>query len=57
MLRDRDLPAGEIKIGVRWQDDEFLAHAWVEQGDRVLGDTRGYISTFDPVTDMRMVQF
>ena len=57
MLRDRGLPPGEIKIGVRWKDDEFLAHAWVEQGDRILGDTPGHISSFDPVTDMRMVKF
>lgn len=57
MLRDRGLPSGEIKIGVRWKDDEFLAHAWVEQGDRILGDTPGHVSSFDPVTDMRMVQF
>ena len=57
MLRDRGLPPGQIKIGVRWQDDEFLAHAWVEQGDRVLGDSPSHVATFDPVTDMRMVRF
>ena len=57
MLRDRGLRPGDIKIGVRWQDNEFLAHAWVEQDSRVLGDSRRYVSTFDPVTDMRMVRF
>lgn len=57
MLRDRGLPPGEIKIGVRWEDDEFLAHAWVEQDGKVLGDTRRNVSTFEPVTDMRLVQF
>ena len=57
MLRDRGLPQGQIRIGVRWKDDEFLAHAWVERDERVIGDTRRHVSGFDPVTDMRMVKF
>ncbi len=57
LLRKRGLPPGEIKIGVRWQDDRFEAHAWVEQGERVLGDTRRHVRTFEPVTDMTAVRF
>ena len=30
--------ASEIRIGVRFEEDEFLAHAWVEQDGRVLND-------------------
>ncbi len=57
LLRKRRLSPGEIKIGVRWTDDHFEAHAWVEQNDRVLGDTRRHVRTFEPVTDMTGVRF
>lgn len=57
MLQREGLPPGEIRVGVKWDDGGFFAHAWVEQEERILGDTRQHVGQFDPVTDMRLVQF
>ena len=57
MLDREGLPPGEIRVGVKWDDGGFSAHAWVEQGERILGDTRRHVRQFDPVTDMRLVRF
>jgi hypothetical protein len=57
MLVERGLDPGNIKIGVHWSDDGFEAHAWVEQGDKIIGDTRAYVSRFTPVTDVTTVKF
>lgn len=58
LLDQHDLDTGQIKIGVRWDgDDGFLAHAWVEQDGRILGDRWVHVRQFDPVTDMRLVKF
>ena len=57
MLAKHGLDAGQIRIGVRWNDDGFLAHAWVEQDGKILGDRKRHVRTFEPVTDMRLVKF
>lgn len=57
LLLRENLPPGEIRVGVKWDDGGFFAHAWVEQDERILGDTRQHVGQFDPVTDMRLVQF
>jgi len=57
MLDKQDLDVGQIRIGVRLTEGEFLAHAWVEQDGRILGDTWRHVRQFDPVTDMRLVKF
>lgn len=56
MLSERGLDPGQIKIGVHWSEEGFEAHAWVEQGDRIIGDTRSHVSRFTPVTDMTTVE-
>jgi hypothetical protein len=40
LLRRRDIPA-EIRIGVRKDGGEFLAHAWVELAGQALDDPTG----------------
>lgn len=57
MLAREGLPPGEIRVGVKWDDGGFAAHAWVEQQERILGDTPQHVGQFDPVTDMRLVRF
>jgi len=57
MLARAGLPTGEIRVGVKWDDGGFSAHAWVEQGEQIIGDSRRHVRQFDPVTDMRLVRF
>lgn len=48
MLDAHGIAGHTIRIGVRKLDGSFVAHAWVERGNTVLGDTvgntRGYVS-------------
>jgi hypothetical protein len=46
LLRRHGITAGRIAVGVRWRDDRFLAHAWIELGDRVLLDLPHRVRAF-----------
>src|SRR5262245_54344194 len=39
MLEEHGIVGSTIRIGVRWVDGEFVAHAWVEHRCIILGDT------------------
>ncbi len=56
MLRRRGIEASELRIGVRLDQGALAAHAWVELGGAVVGDTVKHVRTFTPVTDFRMVE-
>lgn len=56
MLRRHGVDGAEIRIGVRFQDGEFGAHAWIELDGRVLGDSPQHVQTFALATDLRLVQ-
>lgn len=43
-----------IRIGVSQENGVFVAHAWVERGSAVLGDSAVHTSTFAPLTDVRI---
>jgi hypothetical protein len=45
LLRGQGL-AGELRIGVRREAGEFLAHAWVEHGGTPLNDAPGIARAF-----------
>ena len=54
-LLERNGVAGStIRIGVRWSDGEFVAHAWVEHRGVILGDTAANTATFVPLTDVQL---
>lgn len=55
MLRRRGIAGSTIRIGVRLREGEFNAHAWVELGDLVIGDSRAHVESFTRITDHRMV--
>lgn len=40
--------AAEVRIGTRFHQGEFQAHAWVEWGDNVLGDRPDIAQQFPP---------
>ena len=52
MLRSRGIRGSRIRVGVRMAT-RFAAHAWVEWGGLVLGDTESHTSRYAQLTDMR----
>jgi hypothetical protein len=55
LLRHHGVTRGRIRVGVRWTDGKFLAHAWVELDDLVLADTPDRVNAFRSIADARMV--
>lgn len=53
MLVARGLNESRIRIGVRRQNGEFAAHAWVECGSLILGDHESHTNTFARLADLR----
>ncbi len=47
-LRRLGLPS-RVRLGVRKENGELLAHAWVELGDQVVNDDSAVVSTFTPL--------
>jgi hypothetical protein len=52
LIRRDGIGASRIRVGVRMQDGNFAAHAWVELGDLVIGDRREHVLTFTPVSEI-----
>ncbi|MGQ0715660.1 MAG: lasso peptide biosynthesis B2 protein [Gemmatimonadaceae bacterium] len=56
-LLDRNgIPGWRIRIGVRGSARTFEAHAWVELGDVVLGDSPDHTDSFERLADVRLVE-
>lgn len=53
MLRRRGIETGRVRVGVRWQEGAFSAHAWVELDEQVLGDAEWHVRTFTPLGYVR----
>lgn len=56
MLKRRGIRGSELKIGVRVENGKLLAHAWVQLHGAVVGDSVGYVSTFQSAPDLKLVQ-
>ncbi len=56
MLEQRGIAGSCVRVGVRRLDGEFGAHAWVELGQRVLGDDARHVSSFAPLLDVKVVK-
>jgi Transglutaminase-like superfamily len=52
MLNAHGIAGHSIRIGVRHDRGSFTAHAWVELGHRVLGDTTANILAYLPLTQV-----
>jgi integrase len=50
LLRRQDVPT-ELRIGVRREDGELRAHAWVEHDGTPVGDSDGAASRYLPLSD------
>jgi hypothetical protein len=56
MLYRRRVGPGVIRVGVDLREGIFTAHAWVQIGDLVVGDTRARISRYQPLADVRVAK-
>lgn len=51
MLEAHGIHGSRVVVGVRLADGEFGAHAWVEYGTAVLGDSGHHVARFVPFSD------
>lgn len=51
-LKSRGIAGGRVRVGVRMRGGEFAAHAWVELGDLILGDTEWQVRSFTPLSGL-----
>lgn len=54
VLERRGITGSVVRIGVRRNADALLAHAWVEHGGVIIGDTRAMVANFTVLTDARL---
>ncbi len=55
ILERRGIAGSRIRIGVRRNGTDLAAHAWVEYGPQVLGDTVEHVGTFAHLADVQLV--
>lgn len=56
MLERRGIGPAVIRVGVQVQDSRFAAHAWVQLGDQVIGDSAVKVSRFQYLADLKEVR-
>lgn len=56
MLTAHGIEGHRIRIGVRRDAGAFTAHAWVELGNRVLGDTVANTMSYAPLTEVSVTR-
>jgi hypothetical protein len=56
LLDRRGISGGVIRVGVRMQERDFDAHAWVELDGRILGDTEAHVGSFTRLPDLRVFE-
>lgn len=55
MLERHGIKGSRVRVGVRMRNGRFAAHAWVEYGDRVLGDNEAHVGSFVELSEVRLV--
>ena len=55
LLERRGIRGSRIRIGVRIRRGRFGAHAWVEYGGRVIGDSPEHVESFAELADVRLL--
>jgi hypothetical protein len=54
MLESAGLRGSRVRMGVRLTDGTFAAHAWVEYGGQVLGDSASHVNGYEALRDARV---
>jgi hypothetical protein len=55
MLEKRGIRGSRVRVGVQQENGEFKAHAWVQLGQRVLGDDARHVATFARLLDVQAI--
>lgn len=55
MLERHGIAGSRVRIGVRMRNGRFAAHAWVEYGDRVLGDVAEHVDSFAELSEVHLI--
>lgn len=55
MLEGHRIRGSRIRIGVRMRRGRFGAHAWVEYGGRVIGDSIEHVGSFAELAEVHLV--
>lgn len=56
MLENRGIHGSRVRVGVQRKDGQFSAHAWVEVGQRMLGDDARHVESFAQLVDVQVVK-
>jgi len=54
ILESRGIVGSVVRIGVQRNVDQLVAHAWVEHGGVILGDSPAMVANFTVLTDARL---
>lgn len=54
MLRAHGVAPTRVRFGVRQREGTFESHAWVEWGDRIVGDDLRHIRSYTPIDDLAL---
>lgn len=57
LLDRHGIRGSRIRVGVRFADGKFAAHAWVEHEGRVLGDEVEHVSQFANLSEVRVLRW
>ncbi len=52
MIEAHGFSGARVRVGVRRNGSQFLAHAWVEYQGHVLGDAASRVSSFDQIAPL-----
>jgi len=56
MVSARGFPGSSVRVGIRWRDGQFMAHAWVDYRGLVLGDRDWLVRKYEQLPDMEVKQ-
>lgn len=56
MLERHGVTGSVVRVGVRWQDGRFTAHAWVERRGRVLGDMSDHVASYTELSRVNLLR-
>lgn len=56
LLEREGVTGWRMRIGVRDRGGHFEAHAWIELGSRILGDSSDHVGSFERLTDVRLME-
>ena len=55
VLERHGITGSRVRVGVRMRNGRFAAHAWVEYGERILGDNEAHVGSFVELSEVRLV--